>query len=361
MTLPRVRVWAVTTEEDNESRGLLRERRPECLSLRGRARPGTRTRRDARRRRSVSIEGGDTLNRLGGPLASVPHVVGYQNAGTVLRVGPEVAGFAVGDRVVSLAFHGSHAALRVAHPLTTWKIPDGLATELAACVPVAYGTAHDGLFEFGRLVEGETALIHAGAGGVGLAAIQMAKRAGARVFATASSDERLERLKEFGLDDGINYREKDFVVEVRALTNNRGADVILDSVGGENLQKSLTALAYRGRCVTFGNAGRGEVAKLDTSTLGTSNQSLIGYFLGPELFVGSRAYAMIANVLGRRRRGRSARRDRSAVRVGRRRGGARVHRESSGLWPGGTADRVDRSGAGGVLGAQFAVLGLRRS
>ena len=245
----------------------------------------------------VSIEGGDTLNRLGGPLVTVPHVVGYQCAGTILSVGPDVSGFAVGDRVVSLAFHGSHAELRVAHPLTTWKIPDGLATELAACVPVAYGTAHDGLFEFGRLVEGETALIHAGAGGVGLAAIQMAKRAGARVIATASSDERLERLGQFGLDDGINYREKDFVAEVRSLTNNRGADVILDSVGGENLQKSLTALAYRGRCVTFGNAGRGEVTKLDTSMLGGSNQSLIGYFLGPELFVGSRAYAMIANVL----------------------------------------------------------------
>jgi NADPH2:quinone reductase len=245
----------------------------------------------------VSIEGGDTLNRLGGPLVTVPHVVGYQCAGTVLSVGPDVSGFAVGDRVVSLAFHGSHAELRVAHPLTTWKIPDGLATELAACVPVAYGTAHDGLFEFGRLAEGETALVHAGAGGVGLAAIQMAKRAGARVIATASSDERLERLGPFGLDDGINYREKDFAAEVRSLTNNRGADVILDSVGGENLQKSLTALAYRGRCVTFGNAGRGEVTKLDTSMLGGSNQSLIGYFLGPELFVGSRAYAMIANVL----------------------------------------------------------------
>jgi NADPH2:quinone reductase len=245
----------------------------------------------------VSIEGGDTLNRLAGPLVTVPHVVGYQNAGTVLSVGADVEGFAVGDRVVGLASHGSYAELRVAHPLRTWKIPDGLATELAACVPVAYGTAHDALFEFGRLVEGETALIHAGAGGVGLAAIRMAKHAGARVIATASSDERLDRLREFGLDDAINYREKDFVAEVRSLTKNRGADVILDSVGGENLQKSLTALAYRGRCVTFGNAGRSEETKLDTSMLGGSNQSLIGYFLGPELFVGSRAHAMIAKLL----------------------------------------------------------------
>jgi NADPH2:quinone reductase len=246
---------------------------------------------------AVSVEGGDTLNRLGGPLVATPHIVGYQNAGTVVSVGPEVTGFTVGDRVVTLAFHGSHASMRTAHPLTTWKIPDGLATEVAACVPVAYGTAHDSLFEFARLVPGETVLIHAGAGGVGLAAIQMAKKAGARVLATASSNERLARLREFGLDDGINYMEKDFVAEVRTLTKNRGANVILDSVGGTNLQKSLAALAYRGRCVTFGNAGREEPTTIDTSNLGTQNQSLIGYFLGPELFVGSRAYQMIENLL----------------------------------------------------------------
>ena len=245
---------------------------------------------------AVSIEGGDTLNRLGGPLATVPHVVGYQNAGTVEAVGDDVTGFAVGDRVVSLAFHGSHAALRATHPLTTWHIPDGLATEVAACIPVAYGTAHDSLFEFGRLQAGGTALIHAGAGGVGLAAIQMAKRAGARVLATASSDERLVRLSEFGLDEGINYAEVDFVAEVRRLTGGKGADVILDSVGGTNLQKSLAALAYRGRCVTFGNAGREEPTPTDVSGLVGNNQTLSGYFLGPELFVGARAYKMIEQI-----------------------------------------------------------------
>ena len=246
---------------------------------------------------AVSIEGGDTLNRLAGPLATVPHVVGYQNAGTVVAVGGDVTGFNVGDRVVSLAFHGSHAALRVAHPLTTWHVPEGLATETAACVPVAYGTAHDSLFAFGRLQSGETALVHAGAGGVGLAAIQMAKRAGARVLATASSDERLARLEEFGLDEGINYADLDFVAEVRRVTSGKGADVILDSVGGSNLQKSLACLAYRGRCITFGNAGREESSPTDVSRLVNNNQSLMGYFLGPELFVGSRAHDMIAQLL----------------------------------------------------------------
>jgi NADPH2:quinone reductase len=136
---------------------------------------------------AVSIEGGDTLNRTGGEMARVPHIVGYQCAGTVLAVGDQVRSFSEGDRVVTVGLDGSHAELRsVAEPFA-WKIPDGLSTEEAACVPVPFGTADDCLFEFGRLTAGETALIHAGASGVGIAAIQLAKRAGARVLATAST------------------------------------------------------------------------------------------------------------------------------------------------------------------------------
>jgi NADPH2:quinone reductase len=246
---------------------------------------------------AISIEGGDTLNRLGGELATVPHVVGYQSAGTVLEVGANVGGFAVGNRVVSTGMHGSHAELRVVYPSFSWKVPDGLSIEQAACVPVAYGTAHDCLFEFGRLQAGETVLIHAGASGVGVAAIQMAKQAGARVIATASSAQRLARLHEFGLDDGVDYTVNDFVTEVRALTGGRGADVIVDSVGGSILQKSLHALAYRGRCVTFGNAGREKTASLDISSMGGQNQSLIGYFLGAELLMSTRAHPMIQRIL----------------------------------------------------------------
>jgi NADPH2:quinone reductase len=140
-------------------------------------------------------------------------------------------------------------------------------------------------------------LVHAGAGGVGLAAIQMAKQAGARVLATASSDERLARLREFGLDDGINYASGDFVAEVRRLTDGRGADVIVDSVGGSTLQRSLEALAYRGRCITVGDAGRGATESLDVSGLRPNNQSLTGYFLGAELFLGPRAHPMVARQL----------------------------------------------------------------
>jgi NADPH2:quinone reductase len=247
---------------------------------------------------AVSIEGGDTLARSGGDLVRVPHIVGYQAAGTVVEVGAEVTGIVPGDRVVSVGVDGSHAELRVAAPSFCWVVPDGLSTEEAACVPVAFGTASDCLFEFGRLQPGETALVHAGAGGVGIAAIQLAKRAGARVLATASSDDRLERLHRLGLDEGINYASGDFVDAVRTLTDGRGADVVVDGVGGPTLRGSLACLAYRGRCVSFGNAGReGDRSGLDISSLHGNNQSLTGYFLGAELVTAPRAHGVIAALL----------------------------------------------------------------
>jgi NADPH:quinone reductase len=246
---------------------------------------------------AVSIEGGDTLNRLEGVLNRVPHIVGYQCAGTVIAVGASVTPIAVGDRVVTVGLDGSHAQLRAVGQSFCWVIPEGLSTEDAACVPVPFGTASDCLFEFGRLQAGESVLIHAGASGVGIAAIQMAKQAGARVLATASSDERLARLEEYGLDHGINYASSDFVEAVRALTGGVGADVIVDSIGGSNLQKSLHCLAYRGRCLTFGDAGREVTSRLDISTMRGNNQSLVGYFLGAELFMSPRPHALIAGIL----------------------------------------------------------------
>jgi NADPH2:quinone reductase len=246
---------------------------------------------------AVSIEGGDTLNRLGGAMTRVPHVVGYQAAGVVVATGADVVGVRVGDRVVTVGLDGSHAELRVAGESFCWIVPPGVTTEEAACVPVPFGTADDSLFEFGRLQAGETVLVQAGASGVGIAAIQLAKRAGGRVVATASSSSRLKRLERLGLDHGIDYTSEDFVDVVRQLTDGRGADVIVDSIGGSTLQKSLACLAYRGRCITFGDAGRETPRQLDISTMRANNQTLVGYFLGAELFVGGRAHAMIARHL----------------------------------------------------------------
>jgi NADPH2:quinone reductase len=208
-----------------------------------------------------------------------------------------VRGFSVGERVVTVGLDGSHAERRAVPEGFAWKIPDGVSTDEAACVPVPFGTADDCLFEFGHLQAGETALIHAGAGGVGIAAIQMAKRAGARVFSTASSDDRLERLKDLGLDEGINYTTHDFVAEARRLTDGRGVDVVVDSVGGVTLQGSINVLAYRGRCVSVGDAGRSTAEHLDISGMRPNNQTFSGYFLGAELLLFPRARAMIAGHL----------------------------------------------------------------
>ncbi|GAC1307743.1 MAG: hypothetical protein NVSMB16_04020 [Acidimicrobiales bacterium] len=192
--------------------------------------------------------------------------------------------------------HGSHAALVAVPAAATWAIPDGMAVADAACVPIAFGTADDCLFEFGRLREGETVLVQAGAGGVGLAAIQLAKRAGATVLATASSGDKLERLSEFGLDHGIDYRSTDFADEARRLTGGRGVDLVVESVGS-TLAGSVRSLAYRGRVSYVGNAGR-ESQPFDPSTLMQGNQMIHGVFLGAELAMGPRAHDNITRLLG---------------------------------------------------------------
>jgi NADPH2:quinone reductase len=247
--------------------------------------------------KAVSIEGGDVLNRAGGDMMSKPHIVGYQCAGVVREVGSAVQDRSVGQRVVAIMPFGSHAEVVVVNPLQTWVVPEKMDLQEAACVPIPFGTAADCLFEFGRLQAGETVLIQAGAGGVGLAAIQLAKRAGAKVLATASSDERLERLKEFGMDAGINYREGDWVAKARELSGGRGVDLVVDSVG-TTLEGSIAATAYRGRVVSVGNAGRAENRPIDINMLSQMNKSVIGVFFGGEMMMRpDRARALVQGLL----------------------------------------------------------------
>ncbi|MDP6606006.1 MAG: zinc-binding alcohol dehydrogenase family protein, partial [Dehalococcoidia bacterium] len=216
---------------------------------------------------AVSIEGGDVLNRAGGVMATTPHIVGYQAAGTIREVGADVTNRAVGQRVTTVGPFGSHAAIRSVPAQSTWLVPDGLSIEEATAVPIPFGTADDCLFEFGHLAPAETVLVQGGGGAVGLAAIQLAKRAGARVFATASTDAKLERLAGFGVDEGINYRDGDLVQAVNDLTGGADVDLVVDPVGGEVLGQSLQCLAPRGRAVSVGNASRGE-RNLDPSQIG---------------------------------------------------------------------------------------------
>lgn len=246
--------------------------------------------------KAIGIQGGDTLHRQGGVLATTPHVVGYQAAGVIREAGDRVTDRRVGDRVVATMAFGSHAEAASVPAGSTYLIPDGMDFETAASIPIEFGTAHDCLFEFGHLQPGETVLVQAGGGGVGLAAIQLAKRAGATVLATASSESKLERLREFGMDHGINYRDDDFVARTMDITGGRGANLIVDSVGGKTLEGSVAALAYRGRISWVGNAGREGPANF--GGLGQKNASVTGVYLGAEMTVNAaRCRAMIEQLM----------------------------------------------------------------
>jgi NADPH2:quinone reductase len=243
---------------------------------------------------AVAIEGGDTLNRLQGALVTRPHIVGYQAAGTIVEVGEGVTDLKVGQKVATTNAFGSHAELRAVPARVAWPLPPGMDSRTGAVIPVTFGTADDCLFEFGRLQKGQTVLIQAGASGVGVAAIQLAKRAGARVIATASSDERLEKLKPLGMDHGVNYKKDDVVAAVKKLTDNKGVDVVVDPVGS-TLPDSMAVLGYRGRVSLVGQAGRNPT-KVDPWTLMEGNRSITGVFLGAEIAT-DRAHNMIQRLI----------------------------------------------------------------
>ena len=252
---------------------------------------------------AISIEGGDLLARAGSPPAKTPHIVGYLCAGTVTEVGAGVEGPAIGEKVVALNADGSHAEKRVVPAVMTWPVPEGLDPAAAACIPVAFGTAQECLFTAANLEQGQTVLIHAGAGGVGMAAIQLAKQAGATVISTASSDEKLERLKPLGLDHGINYASESFVDAVRELTDGRGVDVVLDSIGGKNLVDGIDALAYGGTIVSVGVAARAG-SDIEAKSLWRKNNTLRGVYLGGAMLAEyPRVHPMIADLIERVARG----------------------------------------------------------
>lgn len=241
---------------------------------------------------AISVEGGDILGRKRRPLTSTPYIVGYQAAGVVRSVGAEVTNVRPGQRVAAFNWYGSHAALFCVPTHFVYPIPDELTIVDAVAIPVTFGTADYALFEFPRLKAGETVLIQGGAGGVGLAAVQLAKQAGARVIATASSDERLARLAGFGMDEGINYRTQDIADETMRLTDGQGAEVVVDLAGGTGVKSLFAAASYRGRIVMAG-AASGELPSIEFSDLMFKSLSLFSVAFGRDMHLPS-VHEMIA-------------------------------------------------------------------
>lgn len=229
---------------------------------------------------AIALEGGDLLNRASvtpGPGGSVP---GYSAAGTIVAVGANVTDRHPGQRVATIALCGSHAEYRVAPAAWSWLLPEGMDMVTACVVPVSFGTAAQALFARGGLNTGDTLLIQGGAGGVGVAAIQLAKSRGARVIATLAGDERAAALQALGLDVALDYRSQNVVSEVQRLTNGAGVDMVLDLVGS-TLPASLACLREWGTLVLAGNAGGS--AQADLTELVQANQTITGVFWGREL------------------------------------------------------------------------------
>jgi NADPH2:quinone reductase len=251
----------------------------------------------------VSLEGGDLLSRALTPLTQRPYIVGYQCAGTVCEVGANVRNRKLGDRVVALSPNGSHAERVAASAATTWLVPPGGDLLTLGCVPVAFGAAHEALFELGQLKPGQRVLIHAGAGGVGLAAIQFAKGAGAEVLTTASSDAKLAKLRELGAAHTINYKERVLKDAVRDAVGPDGVDLVVDPVGGKVLQESVECLRYRGKIVSLGLAGR-ELAGFNPVPLWFKNGTLLGLGIMASLqYEYGRFYGTVAQCIERVHRG----------------------------------------------------------
>ena len=182
-----------------------------------------------------------------------PSVVGYEVAGEVESVGSSVESVAVGDRVIAGTRFGGYAELVSVAASSLIELPDGLSFEQGAALPVNYGTAYAALVIMGGIGSGERALIHAAAGGVGIAATQIAKRAGATVFGTSSASKH-EAIRAQGVDHPIDYRNKDFAAEVMAITDGEGVDVIIDALGPASFRKDYRILRQGGRLICFGLA-----------------------------------------------------------------------------------------------------------
>jgi NADPH:quinone reductase len=207
-----------------------------------------------------------------------PFTPGVEVGGVVDAAGPG-SRFAVGQRVCGMIGMGGFAEYVVAKDRDVSVLPDGMTTREGAVFPVVYGTAHLALRDGARLKPGETVLVHAGAGGVGLASIQVAKAWGGRVVATAGGDEKVAICRDHGVDLAIDYNREPWFDRVKEWSGGRGVDVVIDMVGGEVAEQSVRALAWRGRLMVVGFAS-GKIPNIAANRLLLKSASAIGVFWG---------------------------------------------------------------------------------
>ncbi|WGG43646.1 NADPH:quinone oxidoreductase family protein [Rossellomorea sp. DA94] len=225
----------------------------------------------------------DTARREGQYVVKtpLPYIPGAEVSGIVTEVGEDVTRIKKGDRVVAMMDSGGYAEYAMTDERSIIPLPYGLDFKEAAAIPVQGLSAYHILKTLGRLEQGETVLIHAAAGGVGLLAVQLAKRFGAgKVIATASTEEKLRLAEDMGADVLVNYTEEEWEKKVLDATSGKGVHLALEMAGGDVFYKTLKCLAHFGRMIIYGVAS-GEQSRFYPSSLMEKNQSVTGFFLPP--------------------------------------------------------------------------------
>jgi putative PIG3 family NAD(P)H quinone oxidoreductase len=250
---------------------------PENLALADVPEPALRPGTVVVRVRATALNRADLLQRRGlyPPPRGESEILGMECAGEVAAVGEGVTSFAVGDRVMALLPGGGYAEKVVVPEKMAIPLPDDLGFEQAAAIPEAFLTAREALFTLGRLRPGNVVLVHAAGSGVGSAAVQLAREAGARVIATAGSAEKLARVAELGAHVLVNYRTEDFAAIAMTESNKHGVDIVLDFVGASYWPKHASCLAVGGRCVCIGVLG-GATAEVNLAQLLTRRYQILG-------------------------------------------------------------------------------------
>ncbi len=208
-----------------------------------------------------------------------PFSPGGEVAGRIVEIADDVRGLETGQCVIAVMVFGGFAEQVVVPATGIIPIPETMDAETAAAFMITYGTSMHALAQRGRLREGETLLVLGAAGGVGLAAVELGKEFGARVIAAASSADKIAVALEHGANEAINYREDDLVERVKAITDNRGADVIYDPVGGDATTQALRSIAWRGRLLIVGFAS-GQIPEIPANRLLLKGCEATGVFWG---------------------------------------------------------------------------------
>ncbi len=233
---------------------------------------------------ATALNRADTIQRRGGypPPPGESDIIGLEIAGTVSAMGDAVeSGISEGDRVFGLVGGGGYAEQAVIDYRMAMPIPDGWSFEQAAAVPEVFFTANENIFTLGKLSAGETILIHAGGSGVGSAGVQISRHAGATVFVTAGTQEKINGCKELGATDGINYKTTDFVTEIQRLTDGQGVDVVLDFIGAPYFERNLSILKTKGRLLQVGLIG-GSTTEMNLNTVMRNRLQIIGSVMRPQ-------------------------------------------------------------------------------